>query len=89
MLWKLFRTARLEFPTNRSAINHLAKQREVRKLTGKVEAVWVGQLLDKARLSPLVQMIESTNPNDNEFGRKLLAALAEHWDLSDSGDTAC
>jgi hypothetical protein len=75
MLWKLFRKARQDFPNNRRAIEYLAKQRDVRKLTGKVQPVWVEQLLDKARLSPLVQMMESTNPSDNKFARKLLAAI--------------
>jgi hypothetical protein len=66
MLWKLFCKARQDFPNNRRAIEYLAKQRDVRKLTGKVQ---------QGPTNPLVQMMESANPSDNEFARKLLAAF--------------
>jgi len=35
------------------------------------------QLLDRARLSPLVLMIESSNPADQKFARKLLQTFSE------------
>jgi hypothetical protein len=39
--------------------------------------VWLDQLLDRARLSPLVQMIESANPAAKKFAQKLLEAFSE------------
>jgi hypothetical protein len=74
-LWVLFRAARAEFPTDKSAIEYLAKRKELRELTGKTKPVWVEQLLDKARLSPLVQMMESVNPADRQYARKFLGSL--------------
>jgi hypothetical protein len=76
-LWVLFRAARAEFPTDKSAIEYLAKRQELRELTGKTKPVWVEQLLDKARLSPLVQMMESVNSADRQFARKFLGSLSE------------
>jgi hypothetical protein len=40
--------------------------------------VWLEQLLDRARLSSLVQMIDSANPADKTFARRLLATLSEN-----------
>jgi hypothetical protein len=39
--------------------------------------VWLEQLLDRARLSPLVLMIESANLADQKFTRKLLVSFSE------------
>ena len=41
--------------------------------------MWLKQLLDRARLSPLVLMIESANPADQKFARKLLATFSENF----------
>jgi hypothetical protein len=71
-LWLLFLAARPCFSTDRLTAAFMAKQKSTRKLTGKVKPIWVEQLLDKARLSPLVQMLESSNPNDVQFARALL-----------------
>jgi hypothetical protein len=71
-LWLLFRAARPSFSTDRLTAAFLAKQNTTRKLTGRVKPIWVEQLLDKARLSPLVQMLESSNPNDVQFARTLV-----------------
>jgi hypothetical protein len=71
-LWLLFRAARPSFSTNSLTTAFLARQNNTRKLTGRVKPIWIEQLLDKARLSPLVQMLESSNPTDVQFARALL-----------------
>jgi hypothetical protein len=76
-LWSLYRSARHKFTSDRSAIVSLAKRKEIREIIGKAKLVWLEQLLDRARLNPLVQMIESANPADQKFARKLLLALSE------------
>lgn len=71
-LWLLFREARPNFPTDWEATVALANRTTTRKLAGKVKPIWIEQLLDRARFSPLVQMLESDNPVDTEFARRLL-----------------
>ena len=63
-LWIFYRSARRSFMSDKSAIASRTRSREIREITGKAKSVWVEQLLDRARLSPLVQMIESANPAD-------------------------
>jgi hypothetical protein len=71
-LWLLFRQARAKFPTDKGALEHIARDQRFRRFAGDVKPVWVGQLLDKARHSPLVQMLESSNPIDREFARRFM-----------------
>jgi hypothetical protein len=78
-LWMLYRSARPKFTSDRSAIQSLTRRKEIKEITGKANPVWLEQLLDRARLSPLVQMIESANPGDKKFAQKLLEALSESF----------
>lgn len=72
-LWMLCRETRPGFSTDKETIAQICRRENVRRLTGKVKPVWVQQLLNKARLSPLVQLIESSKPADNQFAREFLA----------------
>jgi hypothetical protein len=81
----LFRAARPKFPSDRSALAYIAKQKDLQQITGKAKFVWLEQLLDKARLSPLVQMMESGNPADRKFAWSFLAAFIE--DLDDAASS--
>jgi len=54
-------------------VSFLSRQKELEGITGKVEPVWVKQLLEKAKRSPLVQMMESDRPADRKFASKFLA----------------
>jgi hypothetical protein len=72
-----FRSIRRKFPSDRSESEYLASLKEIREFAGKAQFVWLERLLDRARLSPLVLMIESANPADQKFARKLLATFSE------------
>jgi hypothetical protein len=72
-LWVHFRSARRNFSNDEIALANIAKDEDFRQITGNVKLVWVKQLLDRARLSPLVQMLESKNPCDNDFAQKFLS----------------
>jgi hypothetical protein len=74
----LYRSARPKFTSDRRAIQSLTRRKEIKEITGQAKPVWLQQLLDRARLSPLVQMIESANPADKTFARRLLATLSEN-----------
>jgi hypothetical protein len=76
-LWIGFRSIRRKFPSDRSASEYLASLKEIREFAGKAQPVWLEQLLVRARLSPLVLMIESANPADQKFARKLLVTFSE------------
>jgi hypothetical protein len=76
-LWIFYRSARRTCRSDKSAIASLTRSKEIREITGKAKSVWVEQLLDRARLSPLVQMIDSAHPADKKFARKLLDALSK------------
>ena len=82
-LWILFRAARPNFPSDKNALASIAKQKDLQHITGKANFVWLEQLLDKARLSPLVQIIESGSPADRKFARNFLAGF-----IGDIGDSA-
>jgi hypothetical protein len=72
-LWIFFRAARPEFRSDISALTHIAKHKGFQQITGKAKPVWLKQLVEKAKLSPLVQMMESSNPSDAEFAWNFLA----------------
>jgi len=84
-LWILYRSARPSFDSDKSAIASLSKSKGIREITGTAKSVWVEQLLDRARLSPLVRMIESTNPADKKFARKLLETLSKSSEKNNRG----
>jgi hypothetical protein len=75
-LWLLYRQSRLRFGSDKEAIAHLHALKATQRLTGAIMLVWLGQLIDKAKRSPLVQLLESGNPSDKEFARKFLDAHA-------------
>ena len=68
-----FRSARQNFSNDESALANIAKLEDFQQITGNVKLVWVKQLLDRASRSPLVQMLESSNPCDNDFAQKFLS----------------
>jgi hypothetical protein len=76
-LWIFYRSARPRFASDKSAIQSLTRCKEITEITGKAKSVWVEQLLDRARLSPLVQMIESANPADRKFALEIIVRLFE------------
>ena len=75
-LWMCFRSVRLKLSNDDSAIANIAVHRDLQRIAGAVKPVWLKQLLDKAKLSPLVQMLESSNLCDNDFARKFLSKHA-------------
>ena len=72
-LWMFFRSARRECTNDESAIGIILMHRDFRRIIANLQPVWIKQLLDKARLSPLVQMLESSNPCDDDFAQKFLS----------------
>jgi hypothetical protein len=72
-LWLRYRAVRSRFTSDKAATAYLSRQKELEGITGKVEPVWVKQLLEKAKRSPLVQMMESDRPADRKFASKFLA----------------
>jgi hypothetical protein len=72
-LWLACRAARPGFSTDKETLSQICRRGSIRRLTGKVKPVWIQQLLNKARLSPLVQLLESNNPADNKFARRFIA----------------
>ena len=68
----LFSDARPRFGTDRDAVAHIHRLKIAHSLTGRVKLVWLQQLLDKAKRSPLVQMTESDYSSDKQFARMFL-----------------
>jgi hypothetical protein len=75
-LWLVFSVARRRFTTDKEAIAYVYSLKATQRLTGAIMLVWLGQLIDKAKRSPLVQLLESGNPSDKDFARKFLDAHA-------------
>ena len=72
-LWMFFRSTRRECSNDESAIGNIVMHQDFRRIVANLKPVWIKQLLAKARLSPLVQMLESSNPCDNDFAQKFLS----------------
>jgi hypothetical protein len=72
-LWMYFRSVRRECSNDESAIGNILVHQDFQRIMANLKPVWIKQLLDKARLSPLVQMLESSNPCDNDFAQKFLS----------------
>ena len=72
-LWIYFRGVRRECSSDESAIGNILMHQDFQRIMANLKPVWIKQLLDKARLSPLVQMLESSNPCDNDFAKKFLS----------------
>jgi hypothetical protein len=72
-LWMYFRSVRRECSNDESAIGIILMHQDFQWILANLKPVWIKQLLDKARLSPLVQMLESSNPCDNDFAQKFLS----------------
>ena len=72
-LWLLCRDTRPRYTTNQKSLIEICRQTSVRRFAGNVKPIWIQQLLNKARLSPLVQLLESGNPIDNQFAKQFLA----------------
>jgi hypothetical protein len=73
-LWKEFRNIRGDFDTDKSALAYIAAQSDFCQITGDVKFVWVKQMLERAKRSPLVQLMESSNKLDREFAQRFLAS---------------
>jgi len=73
-LWREFRNIRANFKTDKAALAYIAVQSDLRQITGKVKVVWLQQILDRAKKSALVQLMESSDEIDREFAQRFLAA---------------
>jgi hypothetical protein len=78
-LWIQFRKVREDFKTDKGALAHVAIQKDMRQITGNVKLVWIGQMLEKAKRSPLVQLMESSNKADRVFAKRFLNAHVHAW----------
>jgi hypothetical protein len=58
-LWVVFRSARSTAASDKSAVVKLVQRSDVQGIAGNVKVIWILQLLTRAKLSPLVQMMES------------------------------
>jgi len=70
--WLNFSNCRPRFQNDISTLTHMWGRSEVQELTGPVELAWLRQLLDKARRSPLVQLLASPRPSNREFARQFM-----------------
>ena len=73
-LWREFQNVRADFKTDKAALAYMAMQSDFRQINGEVKVVWLQQILDRAKRSPLVQLMESSNEIDREFAQRFLAA---------------
>lgn len=80
-LWLLRRDVQRGSNVDKETVAKVLRHESVWQITGKIKPVWIQQLLNKARLSPLVQLIESSNPADNQFAREFIAKHARQVDV--------